>query len=157
MLPRQGSGTLRRSSSLRPSRPNRSVTGQNPEVDQGRVDPVLERRFVLDQVQPEPRQLALLPDSRIGQPDRRHQVAVAKGRQDEGVDLVGLAGQGCQALDLLGVGDLDRPPFSFEGVVDDPGAGHRLDHRADGLVVDLLDPPRQGPQRVGVGWDDELI
>ena len=41
--------------------------------------------------------------------------------------------------------------------MDDPGAGHRLDHRADGLCVDLLDPAGEGPQRVGVGRDGELV
>jgi hypothetical protein len=34
--------------------------------------------------------------------------------QDLGVDLVGLAGQRRQALDLLGVGDLDRPANLLE-------------------------------------------
>jgi len=36
------------------------------EVDQGRVDAVLQRRLVLDQVQPEARELALLANARIG-------------------------------------------------------------------------------------------
>ena len=32
------------------------------------------------------------------------------------------------------------PALLLERVVDEPGAGHRLDHRADRLAVDLLDP-----------------
>jgi hypothetical protein len=66
-------------------------------------------------------------------------------------DLVGLDRQWRQPLHLLGVGDLDVPAFSFEGVVDDPGAGHRLDHRADRLAVDLLDSSGESSQRVDVG------
>ena len=48
------------------------------EVDQGRVDAVLERRLVLDQVEAKASELALLADPRIGKPDRRHQVALAR-------------------------------------------------------------------------------
>ena len=73
------------------------------------MDPVLERRAVLDQVEAKAGELALLADPRIGQPDRRHQVALGEHRQHHRVDPVGLAGQRRQALDLLGVGDLDRP------------------------------------------------
>jgi hypothetical protein len=35
--------------------------------------------------------------------------------------------------------------------------GHRLDHGADGLSVNLVDPPGQRSQGVDVGWRDELI
>jgi hypothetical protein len=38
------------------------------------------------------------------------------------VGLVGLAGQGSEALDLLRIGDLDRPALALERVVDEPGA-----------------------------------
>ena len=41
--------------------------------------------------------------------------------------------------------------------MDDPGAGHRLDHRADGLAVDLLDPAGEALQRVDVWGDGELV
>jgi hypothetical protein len=41
--------------------------------------------------------------------------------------------------------------------VDEAGSGHRLDDGADGLSVDLLDSPRQGPQAVDVGRDGELV
>jgi hypothetical protein len=121
------------------------------------VDPVLERRAVLDEVQPKAGELALGADLGVGQPDRRHRVAVGEHRQDQRVDPVGLAGQRRHALDPVGGGDLDRPALLLEGVVDEPGAGHRLDDGADGLSVDLLDPAREGSQRVGVGRDGELV
>jgi hypothetical protein len=91
------------------------------------VDAALQRRLVLDEVQPEAGELTLLAHPRIGQPDRRHQVAVTEHRKNLRVDLVGLACQRSETLDLLGVGDLDRPALPLEGVVDDPRAGHRLD------------------------------
>jgi hypothetical protein len=112
---------------------------------------------VLDQMQAEARELAFLPDPGIGQPDRRHEVAVGERRQHLRVDLVGLARQRGEALDLLGVGDLDRPAFLLKRVVDEPGAGHRLDHGADGLAEHLLDPVSEPPQRVDVGRDGELV
>jgi hypothetical protein len=151
MFARQGSGTRRRASSRRPSAPEQVGDRAGlAEVDQRRVDPALERRLVLDQVQPEAGQLALLSHARVGQPDRRHQVALAQRRQDQRVDRVGLAGQRGEALDLLGVGDLDRPARPLERVVDEASTGHRLDHRANRLAIALLDPPRQAPQRVRV-------
>jgi len=52
-----------------------------------------EHRLVLDQVQTKPGLLALEANTRIGQPDRRHQVTLRKHRQDARVDLVGLARQ----------------------------------------------------------------
>jgi hypothetical protein len=95
MLPRQGSRTWSRASSSRPAAPKRSVTGQGfHEVDQGRVDPVLERRLVLDQVEAKAGELALFPDPGVGEPDRRHQVAAAQDRQHPRVDLVGLGAPG---------------------------------------------------------------
>jgi CheY-like chemotaxis protein len=46
---------------------------------------------------------------------------------------------------------------ALERVVDEPGTGHRLDHRADGLPVGLLDSAGEGSQGVGVRRDGELI
>jgi hypothetical protein len=46
------------------------------EVDQRRVDPLLEHRAVLDQVEAKAGQLALLANVGIWQPERRHQVAL---------------------------------------------------------------------------------
>jgi hypothetical protein len=112
---------------------------------------------VLDEVQPKAGELALGADLGVGQPDRRHRVAVGEGRQDERVDPVGLAGQRRHGLDPVGGGDLDRPALLLEGVVEEPGAGHRLDDGADGLAMDLLDPAREGSQRVGVGRNGELV
>ena len=112
---------------------------------------------MLDQVQAEAGELTLLADARIGQPDRRHQVAVAEHRKNLRVDLVGLAGQRRETLDLLGVGDLDRPALLLEGVVDDPRAGHRLDHRADRLTVHFLDAASEPSKRVDVGRYGELV
>jgi hypothetical protein len=43
------------------------------------------------------------------------------------------------------VGDLDLPALPLERVVDEAGAGHRLDHGADRLVVDLLDAAGEPP------------
>jgi RibD C-terminal domain len=52
------------------------------EVDQGRMDPVLEHRAVLDQVEAKGGELALLADVGIGQPDRRHQYVVSSTLKD---------------------------------------------------------------------------
>jgi hypothetical protein len=41
--------------------------------------------------------------------------------------------------------------------VDEPRAGHRLDHGRDGLGVDLVDPAGERPQRVDVGRNGKLI
>ena len=112
---------------------------------------------MLDQVEAKAGELALLADPRVRKPDRRHQLALGEGGQDQRVDPVGLAGQRRQPLDLLGVGDLDLPALLLERVVDDPGAGHRLDDRADGLPVDLVDAPGEPAQRVGVGWRGQLV
>ena len=62
-----------------------------------------------------------------------------------------------EALDLLGVGDLDVPALLLERVVDEPGAGHRLDDGADRLTVDLLDSSREPSQRLDVRGDGELV
>src|SRR6516164_5144644 len=121
------------------------------------MDPALQRGLVLDQVQAEAGELTLLADARVGQPDRRHQVAVTEHRKDLRVDLVGLAGQRRETLDLLGVSDLDRPALLLEGVVDDPRASHRLDHGADRLAVDLLDAASEPSKRVDVGRYGELV
>ena len=58
------------------------------------MDPVLERRLVLDQMEAKASELAFFPDVRIREPDRRHQVALGERRQDERVDLVGLGAPG---------------------------------------------------------------
>jgi hypothetical protein len=82
-----------------------------PEGDQHCVDPVFEHRAVLHQMQPEPSQLALAPDRRVGQPDLGDQVSW-ESTEDASVDLVGLAGQRPQALDLGRIGDRTTQPSS---------------------------------------------
>ena len=158
MLPRQGSGHLQ--SLQQPAALDPEQVGDRAglaEIDQRRMDPALQRGLVLDQVQAEAGELTLLADARVGQPDRRHQVAVTEHRKDLRVDLVGLAGQRRETLDLLGVSDLDRPALLLEGVVDDPRASHRLDHGADRLAVDLLDAASEPSKRVDVGRYGELV
>jgi hypothetical protein len=41
--------------------------------------------------------------------------------------------------------------------VDEPSTGHRLNHGADRLVVDLIDPASEPPQRIDVERDGELV
>jgi hypothetical protein len=88
------------------------------------VDPVLELRSVLHQVEAEAGELALAANPGIGKPDRRHQVELGEQGEDPGLDPVGLHRERRQALHLLGVGDLHRPAVGLEGVVDESGAGH---------------------------------
>jgi hypothetical protein len=122
----------------------------HPEVDQGRVDAVLERRAMLDQVQAKAGQLTSAADPGVGEPDRRHRIAVGEQRQHPGVDAVGLAGDRRQALDPLGVGDQNVPAVFLQGVVAKAGAGHRLDHPADRLAV-FTNAAGERPQTGEVG------
>ena len=80
--------------------------------EQGRVDPVLQRRAVLDQVQAEARPLPLGPYLRIGQPHLRDQVAAGELGQHPGVDPVGLARQRRQRLRPLRISDPHIPARS---------------------------------------------
>ncbi len=125
------------------------------EGDQRLVDARLERRALLHQEEPEAGPLALGAHPRVGQPDRRHQLAARELGQHPGVDAVGLAGKRRQALHLARVGDLDLPAQPLEQVVDEAGAGHRFDRGADRLSVaaDALGEPRQ-PVGVGRGGTD---
>ena len=104
---------------------------------------------MLDQVQPEAGQLALLSDAGIGQPDRRHQVATAELGQHPGVDPVGLAGERGQPFHLQRVGDLDLPASQLELIMDKAGTVHRLDRRPHRLVVPGK-PLRQRAQPIRV-------
>jgi hypothetical protein len=116
--------------------------------DQDRVDAVLERGPVPDQVEAEAGALALGPDRRVGQPDLRHQREAAQLGQDPGVDLVRLAGQRCQPLGLDRVGDPHLPARELEPIVHEAGAIHRLDHRDHLRIAQSPDKPGQ---TVGVG------
>jgi hypothetical protein len=127
-----------------------------PEGDQRRVDAVLEHRAVLDQMHPKARLLTLAPDPRVGQPDLRHQVTLRQHGQHPRVDLVGLAGQRRQALDLGRAGDQHVPAELLKPVMHEPRAGHRLDHATHRQPV-APDPTRQPAQTVGVGRRRELL
>ena len=74
-----------------------------PEGHQRRVNAVLQRRAMANEMQPKARELALATNAWVGQPDRRNQVAPAQLGQHARVDLVGLAGQRREPLDLLHV------------------------------------------------------
>src|SRR5919202_4126863 len=111
-LPRQGSGTSSLARSRRPSAPKRSVTGQaRPKLIEVEWTRFLSADLCL--VHPEAGEFALTAHPRVREPDRRHQVAPRERREDQRVGLVGLAGKRREALDLLGIGDLDvRAPCS---------------------------------------------
>ncbi len=61
-------------------------------LEEDRMDAVLQRAAVLDQVQPEAGPLPLGTHRRVGQPDLRDQVAAGELGQHEAVDLVCFAG-----------------------------------------------------------------
>jgi hypothetical protein len=111
---------------------------------------------VFDQLQPQAGLLALAAHRRVGQPDRRHQVALREHRQDARVDLVGLARQRRQTLDPLRVGDQHIPALALERVMDETRAGHRLDHPAHRLAA-LQHPPRQPANTIVVARHCELL
>jgi hypothetical protein len=97
--------------------------------EQDCVHTLLQARAVTHQVQPPPRTLSLRAHERVGQPDRRHQIATCQLGQHPGIDPVGLAGQRCEPLHLLRVCDLDLPARELELVVHEAGSVHRLDRR----------------------------
>ena len=121
------------------------------EREQGGVDPVLQRGAVAHQVQPPAGPFPLGAHRRGGQPDRRHQIPAGQLGQHPGVDLVGLAGQRGQPLDLLRVGDLDLPARQLQLVVHEPGAVHRLDRRVHRPAELRPDPPGQRGQTTRLG------
>jgi hypothetical protein len=62
-----------------------------------------------------------------------------------------------EALDLLGVGDLNLPTTAPERVVHEAGSGHRLDHGADRSAVELVDWPGEGLQRLTIWRADQPV
>ncbi len=114
------------------------------------MDAVFEARAVTNEVEPKARPLALGADGGVGQPDRRYEVAPGELGEHAGVDLVGLAGERCEPLDLLGVGDRDLPARELELVVDEARPVHRLDRRAHRSLV-AGEPARERAQTVGIG------
>ena len=144
---RQGSGTSSFARSRRPSAPNRSVTGQGrPKLISVEWIRFLSADLCLTRWS---RKRASSRSSRTpgsGKPDRRHQVAMARGSQGPASRSCRSLRPGSEALDPLGIGDLDVPAVLLERVVNEPGAGHRLDHGADRLCMNLVDPPRERSQ-----------
>src|SRR6266511_1356666 len=115
-------------------------------LEEDRVHTVLERAAVFDQVQAEAGALTLGPHLGIGQPDLGDELAAGELREDAAVDLVGLAGERRQPLDLDRVGDLDLPAPALKLVVHEAGAAHRFDRGHDlGIAQfpdELLEPVR---------------
>jgi hypothetical protein len=89
------------------------------------VDAVLQGRPVAHEMEPEAGPLPLGADLRVREPYRRHEIAPGELGEDPRVDLVGLAGQRCESLHLLRVGDLDVPSHELGAVVDKARAFHR--------------------------------
>ncbi len=77
--------------------------------EQHRVHPLLQAGAMPHQVQPPTCPLAFGAHARVGQPDRRHQIATRQLGEHPGVDPVGLAGQRRKSFHLLRIGDLDLP------------------------------------------------
>ena len=123
--------------------------------EQDRVHTLLQARAVADEVQPPARPLALGAHERVGEPDRRHEVAAAELGQHPGVDAVGLAGQRRQPLHLLRVGDLDLPARELEPVVHEARAVHRLDRGADRRAV-TVEPLSQAAQTI-LAWTTYFV
>jgi hypothetical protein len=122
------------------------------ERHERRVDPVLQRGPVVDEVESEAGSLALRPDVRGRQPDLRHEVPAGELGQDPGVDLVGLGGERGNAFDLGGVRDRNIPASELERVVDEARAGHGLD-RSGHLLTSPQDVGGQRPECVDVRAD----
>jgi hypothetical protein len=74
---------------------------------------------------------------------------VREHREDLRVDLVGLARQGRQALDLVRIGEQHLPAQLLERVVHEPRPALRLDHRPHRLAVPTH-PPDQAAQPIRI-------
>ena len=166
-----GSGSSRRPSNSRPAAPNRSETGTGwPNVMRVAWIRFLSAVRCLTRWSRK-RALSRSRGRRVGQPDRRHEVAPGKLGEHARVDLVGLGRQRCERLGLGRVGQLDVPTTQLQLVMDEPAAGHRFDDRRHLPVIqrDLADEPAQarpGGRHPGRGHrlarlvehvDDELL
>ena len=100
-----------------------------------------------DQVEAEAGPLALGADGRIGQPDRRDEIAPGELREHPGVDLVGLGGERGEGPRPRGVGHLDVPAGQLELIVHEPAARHGLHDTRHRLAVQR-DPARKQPEPV---------
>ena len=106
------------------------------------VHALVQARAVTHQVQPPACSLPFGAHTRIGEPDRRHEVAAGELGQHPGVDPVGLARQRRDPPRSLRVRDPHVPPRQLELIVHEPGTVHRLDRRADRFAV-TREPPTQ--------------
>jgi hypothetical protein len=77
--------------------------------EQHGVHALLESGAVADEMEPEASALPLRAHRWVGQPDRRDELAARELGQHPGIDPVGLAGQGRQALHLERIRDLHLP------------------------------------------------
>ena len=107
-------------------------------------------------MQAKPSLLTLAANTRIGQPDRGYQITLRKHRQHPRVDLVGLARQRRQPLDLLRISDQNLPAKPLQRVVNEAGARHRLDHPAHRLAM-LPDMTHKTTQAISVRRRGELL
>ena len=121
-----------------------------PEGDQGLMDAVLERGPVASEMETKAGPLALGAYGGSGKPDGGHELAPAELRQHPGVDAVGLAGKGSEALDPERVCDHDLPTLPLELVVDETRSVHRLDRRPHRLAV-ASETQGERAQTVAVG------
>jgi hypothetical protein len=119
--------------------------------EQDRVHALLQAGAVTNEMQPPAGAFALRAHERVGQPDRRHQLAACELGQHPGVDAVGLARERRQPLHLLRVRDLHLPAGQLEPVVHEAGPVHRLDRRTDPRTM-AIKPLRQSAQTVEIRW-----
>jgi hypothetical protein len=116
---------------------------------------MLEHRAVLDEVKAKAGQLS----SRMWGPGS--QIAGTRSRwlrvasTSESVLSV-LHAKGARPLTLWASAISPDQPSRLTASLDEPGTGHRLDHRATDSPLDLVEPTSKRPQRVGVGPDGEL-
>jgi hypothetical protein len=112
---------------------------------------------VLDHVKAKAGQLALLPDRGSGSQTAGTRSRWLKTASTCESILWVLQAGGANPFTLLRVCDLDIPALLLERVVHEPGTGHRLDHTANRLPMNRLDPPGQRPQRIRVRRRGKLI
>jgi hypothetical protein len=126
-------------------------------LEEDRMDAVLERGALVDEMDAEARPLALGPHLRIGQPDLGHKVAAGKLGQDPGVDPIGLAGKRRHPFARCASAIRTSHPArsSWSWTKREPV---RLDHRQHGLAplaIEAADEVREpvAIRRTGIGTD----
>ena len=126
------------------------------ECDQRRVDAVLQRRAMLDQVQPPSGDLALAAQLGVGS-----QIAGTRSRNDSSAStrasiLSVLHASGASPLTRCASAISTSQPYLHELVVHEASAVHRLHHAPHRLVIDR-DASRQPVQAVAVRRRREVI